>query len=375
MADRLTDDDTHSGSRSSAEQVRLLIGHSMFCLFLLLIPALFGLSAASAATFVLPSDGSTVVGELRVVLPSSDNTLLDIARHFDLGYEEIVAANPGVSVWTPGAGTKVVVPGRFILPRKPWRGIVINIPQRRFYYFPTPRQGEPRQVITYPVSIAREGWSTPLGQTRIVAKYRDPSWFVPKSIWAENLLDEGVEMPEYFPPGPDNPMGMLALRTGFPGIYIHATNRPWGVGMRTSHGCIHLYPEDAAELFPLVRVGTPVRFVDEPFLVGSDRGRLVMASFVPVAEYAPSDSSEYRAFQALQEFMVVGDVQGVVNLIDWSRINRLIATPQPVPAVVTNDQSDLENELAALVPLPYDLPPYGSEANNAATPGIIRSDH
>jgi L,D-transpeptidase ErfK/SrfK len=340
----------------------------------LLLAALSSLNGASAATFALSADGSTVIGEVRVVLPLADNTLLDIARHFDIGYEEMVAANPGVSVWTPGAGTRVVVPGRFILPQKPWQGIVINIPQRRFYYFPPPRQGESRQVITYPVSIAREGWATPLGQTRIVAKYRDPGWFVPKSIWVENLLDDDVELPEYFPPGPDNPMGMLALRTGFPGIFIHATNRPWGVGMRTSHGCIHLYPEDAAELFPLVQVGVAVRFIDKPFLVGTDRGRLVMASFAPVAEYASSDSAEDRAFQALHEFMVAGDVQGVVDRIDWSRINRLISTPQPVPVAVTNDQPDLEKELGVLIPLPYDRRPYGSDANNAEIPGKMPSE-
>jgi L,D-transpeptidase ErfK/SrfK len=355
----------HRDDMPSASTAKPSVIHHAF----LLLPALVSLSGASAATFPLPADGSTVVGELRVVIPSADNTLLDIARHFDLGYEEMVAANPDVSIWTPGAQTRVVVPGRFILPRKPWQGIVINIPQRRLYYFPTSGQSEQRQVITYPISIAREGWATPLGQTRIVAKYRDPSWFVPKSIWVENLLDDDVELPGYFPPGPDNPMGMLALRTGFSGIFIHATNRPWGVGMRTSHGCIHLYPEDAAELFPLVQVGTSVRFTNEPFLVGNDRGRLVMASFEPVAEYAPSYSAEDTAFQALQEFLVASDVQGVIAPIDWSRINRLIATPQPVPVILNNYQSGLLNELSTLTPLPYDRRPYGSDANNAEIPG------
>lgn len=326
------------------------------------------LRPVQAATFPVPTDGSTVVGELKVVHPSADNTLLDVARHFDVGYEEIVAANPEVSVWTPGEKARVVVPRQFILPPKPWQGIVINIPQRRLYYFPAPAKGQPGEVITYPISIAREGWSTPLGQTRITAKHENPSWFVPESIQVEHLLDEGVELPEYFPPGPDNPMGMLALRTGFPGIYIHGTNRPWGVGMRTSHGCIHLYPEDAAELFPLVQVGTPVRVINESLIAGNDRGRLVMASFEAVAEYPQAIEAEFKVFQALEAFLPAGTTGSGLGLIDWSRIDRLIATPQPVPVAVTRDQPDLHEQLRTLVAEPYEEPPYGSDANDARVP-------
>lgn len=332
--------------------------------------SVLGPARAPAATFPLPTDGSTVVGKVRVVQPSADNTLLDVARHFDVGYEEIVAANPGVSIWTPGDNARVVVPSQYILPRPPWQGIVINIPQRRLYYFPPAAKGRPRQVITYPISIAREGWSTPLGKTSIVAKYKNPSWFVPKSIQAEHLREEGVELPEYFPPGPNNPMGMLALRTGFPGIYIHATNRPWGVGMRTSHGCIHLYPEDAAEIFPQIQAGTPVQVINEPLVSGNDRGRLVMASFEPVAEYpSPRIEPEHKAFEALQTLLPADKAIGGLDLIDWSRVDRLVATPQPVPVAVTKDQPDLSAQLGKLVAEPYTRPPYGIDANNALVPG------
>jgi len=303
---------------------------------------------AAGATFSLPTDGSTVVGQVRVVTPSGDNTLLDVARHFDVGVDEMAWANPGVSLWTPGHLTRVVVPGSFILPPGPWQGIVINIPQRRLYYFPAARRGQPRRVITYPVSIAREGWSTPLGSTRIVAKYKDPGCLVPRSIQAEHLVEEGVELPTYFPPGPDNPMGMLALRTGFPGIFIHATNHPWGVGMRSSHGCIHLYPEDAAELFPLVAAGTPVRFIDEADLVGNDRGEPVAASFPAVAEYAQ------RANRAPAG-------------LSGEPPDKLLAAPRALtmPLSVRSPADWL-----ASVPVePYDFAPYDVDANNAALPG------
>ncbi|MCW3480332.1 L,D-transpeptidase family protein [Neisseriaceae bacterium JH1-16] len=323
---------------------------------------------ASAATFTLPTDGSTVVGKVQVVSPTPDNSLLDIARHFDVGYEEIVAANPGVSVWL--GAKRVVVPSQFILPPKPWKGVVVNIPQRRLYYFPPAGKGKPQQVITYPTSIAREGWSTPLGATRIVAKFRDPGWFVPTSIRAEHMKEEGIELPEYVPPGPDNPMGMLAMQTGFPGIFIHATNKPWGVGLRTSHGCIHLYPEDAAQIFPMIAKGTAVRIIDEPVMVGSDRGRWVMSTYEPVKEYPDKRPLAERA-KAILSALAERDAQAAVAPIDAdpARLARLTHTPQSVPVALSSAQPDLKHWLKTLPVEAYNFPPYSQDANNAMVPG------
>ncbi|MDN0073450.1 L,D-transpeptidase family protein [Crenobacter sp. SG2303] len=324
---------------------------------------------ARATTFNLPTDGSTVVGKVVVVSPTPDNTLLDIARHFDVGYEEMASANPHASMWL---GAKhVVVPSQFILPPKPWKGVVVNIPQRRLYYFPPEVKGQPKQVITYPVSIAREGWSTPLGPTKIIAKYRDPGWLVPSSIRAEHLKEEGVELPEYVPPGPDNPMGMLAMQTGFPGIFIHATNKPWGVGMRTSHGCIHLYPEDAAQIFPMINKGTPVRIINEPVLVGNDQGRWVMATFEPVKEYQDKRHLADRAKVALKA-LENQDAQAAVAPVeaDPARVARLSKTPQSTPVALSPNQLDLPYWLRTLKIEAYDHPPYGMDANNAKVPGV-----
>jgi L,D-transpeptidase ErfK/SrfK len=321
----------------------------------------------SAATFELPTDGSTVVGKVVIVSPSSGNSLLDIARHFDVGYEEIVAANPSVSVWL--GAKRVVVPSQFILPPKPWKGVVVNIPQRRLYYFPPAAKGQPQQVITYPTSIAREGWSTPLGPTKIVAKYRDPGWLVPTSIRAEHLKEEGVELPEYVPPGPDNPMGMLAMQTGFPGIFIHATNKPWGVGLRTSHGCIHLYPEDAAQIFPMMAKGTPVRIIDEPVLVGNDHGRWVMTSYEPVKEYPDKRPLAERAQVVLAALANVDAQASVAPVeVDPARIARLSRTPQSVPVALSPQQQDLPYWLRTIKVQAYNYPPYGMDANNALVP-------
>lgn len=328
-------------------------------------PALLGALLAlpvAAATFTVPADGSTVVGQVLLVDPTPENTMLDIARHFDVGYDEIERANPEQSVWTPNGN--VVVPRQFILPPKPWHGIVVNIPQRRLYYFPPSAKGKAAKVITYPISIAREGWSTPLGTTRIISKDKDPAWFVPKSIQQEHTREDGVEFPEYFPPGPDNPMGMLAMQTGFPGIFIHATNKPWGVGLRTSHGCLHLYPEDAAEIFPIVKIGTPVRVIDQPVLVGKDGSNWVMATFAPVAEYPDKRPLAERVREVLSGLPLAP------GQIDDARVERLAEQPEPVPVALEAGQPDLADQLARLTAQPYTFTPYGSDANNANLPQL-----
>lgn len=340
---------------------------------LLAVAALAGSAPAQGATYDLPSDGSTVIGRTQLVVASAENTLLDLARHFDLGYEEMLLANPGVSVWLPAASVPLVVPGQLILPQAPWVGIVVNIPQHRLYYFPAAVRGQPRQVLTYPLGVAREGWSTPRGLTQVIAKYRDPAWLVPLRTRNERALDNEAEMPEYFPPGPDNPMGMHAIATGFKGIFIHGTNRPWGVGMRSSHGCLHLYPEDASELFALVQAGTPVRIVDQPFLVGNDHGRWVMASYPLVPEYHSAQSPFTRAFETVG---VVISAQGAPlhSEIAWDRVQRAVDEAQAVPLAIEAEQADMAPWLASQPVLRYDYRPYGLDANNGRLPSPLAED-
>jgi len=336
-------------------------------LVLLSLASAFASASASAASFPLPAGGGTVVGEVRVVrLDDARNTLLDIARHYDLGYDEILAANPGVPVWTPGAGARIVVPTEFILPPKPWLGVVINVSRRRLYYFPAPAPGETRRVFTFPIGIARPGWPTPLGRTRIVAKFKDPSWIVPKDILDEHHQEGEPDFPTYIPPGPDNPMGMLAMQTGFPQIFIHAASRPWGVGMRVSHGCLHLYPEDAATLFPLLRVGTPVRIVNQPLMVGARDGRLYLSASPPVADYPGVGDSLTRAVRAVVQFEGAhGDVRLTV---DWNRAVHLAQAKRFIAAPLAPPADRLEVALASRPEIPYHFAPYGIDANDAEIP-------
>jgi len=198
-----------------------------------------------------------IIGATGSYTVKADDSLIELARKFGLGYNEIVAANPSVDPILPTPGTKIVIPSMRILPDTPLRaGIVINVSEMRLYYFPP---GKPGRVITYPVGIGDEGWDTPTGTYRIIEKIVNPTWYVPLSIQRQK-----PELPAIVPPGPDNPLGTRALRLSLRTILIHGTNRPFGIGRKVSHGCIHLYPEDITKLFRQTKKDTRVTIVRQP---------------------------------------------------------------------------------------------------------------
>ncbi|MBL8259707.1 MAG: L,D-transpeptidase family protein [Candidatus Competibacteraceae bacterium] len=240
-------------------------------------------AAAQATVYPLPPPDNDVVGEVKVVHAQNEETLLDIARAHSLGYDEIVHANPGVDRWAPGEKTPIVLPTRYILPDTPREGIVLNIAEMRVYYYPAASAGGERVVHTYPVSIGRMDWKTPLGLTKVVAKDVDPPWRPPASIKAEHAA-EGDILPDVVPGGPDNPLGRFAMRLGVPGYLIHGTNKPFGIGMRVTHGCVRMYPEDIEHLFGIVPVGTPVRLIDQPVKVGRLNGEWLVEAHEPLEE-------------------------------------------------------------------------------------------
>ena len=240
-------------------------------------------SAAQATVYPLPPSGTDVIGQVKVMYATRDDTLLDIARRYSLGYDEMVHANPGVDRWAPGEGTPIVLPTRYILPDTPREGIVLNIAEMRVYYYPKANAGEEQVVHTYPVSIGRMDWKTPMGLTKVVAKEVDPAWRPPASIKAEHAA-EGDILPDVVPGGPDNPLGRYAMRLGVPGYLIHSTNKPFGIGMRVTHGCVRMYPEDIERLFGMVSVGTSVRLIDQPVKVGRLNGQLMVESHAPLEE-------------------------------------------------------------------------------------------
>jgi L,D-transpeptidase ErfK/SrfK len=206
-----------------------------------------------------------MTGAIRFHTTRYEDTLLDIARTNRLGLIELMAANPGVDPWLPGENIRLVLPTAHILPDAPRRGLVVNVAELRLYYF----RGEEQPVISLPLGVGREGFTTPLGQTKVVRKQKAPTWRP-----TANARKDDPELPAVVPPGPDNPLGDFALYLGWPTYLIHGTSKPWGVGRRVSRGCIRMYPEDIEWLFNQAPVGTPVAVVDQPVKLGRYRGDL-----------------------------------------------------------------------------------------------------
>ena len=261
--------------------------------------------------FVLETPEQSVVGVPQIVLTRSEDTLSDLAREYGLGYDELIAANPDVDPWLPGDKTPVLLPTQYVVPDVPRTGMVLNIASKRLFYFPDTPDGQPQVVQTYPIGIGRVGWETPLGATTVVAKAKDPAWYVPASVRREHA-EAGDPLPSVVPAGPDNPLGTRALRLGIPGYLIHGTNKPFGVGMRVSHGCVRLYPENIELLYSLVDVGDQVRIINEPFLIGRLGDELYFESHEPLEE-DPVDPDE-RLKRLFESYPLASDDATVTAL-------------------------------------------------------------
>jgi L,D-transpeptidase ErfK/SrfK len=253
---------------------------------------------------------------------------VSLARRYGVGFEELKLANPTVDAWLPGEGTEVVVPTRFVLPRAPREGIVVNVAELRIYYFP---KDQPDKVHTYPISIGRMDWGTPIGTTTIVAKNENPSWYPPESIRKEHA-ERGDILPAVVPPGPNNPLGNHALRLGLPGYLIHGTNRPSGVGMRVTHGCIRMFPEDVEALFGRVPIGTRVQIVNQPFKLGwNEAGALTLEVHPPLAEEL--EAGMWTLTDLTREIVAVTD-EGFTD-VDWDQAESILRNPLGVPFPVS----------------------------------------
>jgi len=224
-------------------------------------------AAAEGAAPVQPAAPTRLIGNVGVRYVTKGQTLLDIARDNRLGILEVMAANPDKDPWVPGQGSLIILPTHRILPDAPEKGIAINLAERRLYYFDDP-SGE---VLSLPIGIGREGFTTPLGSTKIVRKKANPIWYPTAATRADS-----PELPQAVAAGPDNPLGDYALYLGWPTYAIHGTNKPWGVGRQVSRGCIRLYPEDIEFLFGEAAVGTPVTVVNQPVKFAWQNDRLFM---------------------------------------------------------------------------------------------------
>ncbi len=208
-----------------------------------------------------------VIGENRTYVPEPGQTLMEVARRAGVGYQGIMQANPGLDPWRPGIGRAVIIPHAGIVPKESQPGITINLAELRLYYIW--QENDLHRVRIYPIGVGREGWQTPEGLFRVVRKIEEPTWRVPVTI-----REESPELPEYVPPGPDNPLGQFWIGLSVGRIGLHGTNQPFGVGRRVSHGCIRLYPEDIRSLFARISLETPVRIIYQPVKLAHKDGLL-----------------------------------------------------------------------------------------------------
>ena len=313
------------------------------------LAALLALGAAAQAhgaqyTFV-DRDGA-VVGEDQTVVTVYEDTLYDLARKLGLGSEELIRVNPGVDPWIPGAGKTLIVPGRHILPPGPREGIVVNLPEHRLYYYPKPKRDGSREVITYPVSIGKMDWRTPLGLTHVIQKQKDPIWHPPESVRKEHAAS-GDPLTALVLAGSDNPLGQYALRLAAgDGTYlIHGTNNPIAVGLAVTHGCIRMYPDDVAALFPLVPVGTPVRLINEPIKVAWIDGELLLEAHPPVDAEGQSVEPNLDEFSRMLQI----EAGNSVVAIHWDYAREVLQKADGVIATVglAADITAISNDPAA----------------------------
>ena len=300
--------------------------------------------------------GQDLVGVVQVVRAGKDDTLTDIARRFNVGYEEITRANPKVDPWLPGEGTEIIVPSQFILPDAPHTGLVINIPAMRIFYYPPVKRGERQVVYTHPIGIGKVGWRTPEGVTKIVRRQKDPTWRVPVSVRKEHH-ENGEELDPVIGPGPDNPLGKYAFYLQWPSYLIHGTNKPAGVGLRSSHGCIRLYPEDIEQFFTLVPIGTQVRVVNQPFVFGWRDGQLYMQPY----DVLEDDSRDWsKAQKKLLTRSLATRLQQQVQehheQVDWSLVSALARAPRGIPVPITSTDAGVDQVLASAVRVQNVLP-------------------
>jgi len=270
---------------------------------------------------------SSVIGTATFYEAEKRDTFLDIARYYDLGFNEMAEANPGVDEWVPPVGQALMLPTQWVLPDVEYKGIVVNIPEMRLYYF-HPSNGKIVMVSTFPVGLGRDEWRTPRGKFRVRGKTVNPTWVLPESIRAEHRR-EGKPAPAFIAGGsPDNPLGSRRLELTLPMYAIHGTNIPWGVGMQVSHGCIRLYPEDIEALFPYVAVGTPGEFTYQPVKLGAREGRIYLEVHKDIYSLTPG---LFREAQRLIERA------GWQDRIDPERVELAVSEQSGVPMDVTRD--------------------------------------
>lgn len=305
---------------------------SRIALLLVLLSLWSSLPSAQANEYPLRDDGGGLFGEVKRIQTRYEDTLIQLARQYSLGYEELLRVNKGVDPWLPGAGTEILIPGQRLLPPGVREGIVVNLPEHRLFYFPKPEKGKPPVVLTFPVSVGKMDWNTPLGVTKVVRKQKNPPWYPPESVRKEHIKRGDPPLPAVVPAGPDNPLGTRSMRLDIPGgaYLIHGTNNPDAVGMAITHGCLRMYPEDIERLFDLTPVGTRVTLINEPVKISRFGGEVWLEVHPPVDEKGQVLTVDIEVFEArLNGLLGESEV-----IIDWEMALRALREATGMPVLV-----------------------------------------
>jgi|PlaIllAssembly_1097288.scaffolds.fasta_scaffold04455_4 L,D-transpeptidase ErfK/SrfK len=285
-------------------------------------------SDVRAETFRLAHPGDSVIGAPFYVKTRKKDTLLDFARQNNQGYDDMNKANPRVDMWLPGEGSEALIPSFWVLPNIPRSGIVLNRAEKRLYYFPPE---DPDRIETYAISVGKDGWETPLGTYSIIEKKKDPTWTPPESV-RQSHAEYGDILPPVVPAGPDNPLGQYAMRLSNPSYLIHGTNKPWGMGLPVSSGCIRMQPEGIEDLFGKVETGTQVTIVDQPYKLGWLGDDLYLEVHIDKEEKRQSPRSVIPESVASAEGLT----------IDWKAVERAVSENTGLPQLVGSRRSSAE---------------------------------
>lgn len=306
----------------------------LMLLTILLLPLM-----ATALTFDKPAADDDVVGKIQNARVKAGENFLDVARRFNVGYFELVEANPGVDPNEPRPGTELTVPTQYVLPDAPREDIVINLAELRLYYYPK----DSDKMYTFPLGIGRQDWQTPMGHFTIIQKTPNPIWRPPEAIREEYKKETGETLPKEFGHGPENPLGNYAMRLSNPMYLLHGTNDPSGIGRRASSGCIRMYPEDIKRLFHMVSEGTHLRIVNQPYKAGWHNGELYLEAHLPLQEQQKRlQGSLEPAKKAIRQVKVRHSDQDIT--INWTKALKVAGYQTGLPIGVSDSKANNDHQ-------------------------------
>lgn len=293
--------------------------------YLFLTLSIFMAAAANAAVFPLSHKGSDVIGKLQTTMVQRGDNITTIGQRYSIGYLEFLESNPSVNIQRVYAGEKLILPTKYILPPVPRRGIVINLAELRMYYY-CKKSGA---VYIFPIGIGRSHTPTPLMRSKVIAKHKDPTW-IPTEDTHKEAREMGIMLPKRILPGPQNPLGRYSIRLSHYTYLIHGTNRPEGVGIRSSGGCIRMYPDDIEQLYNLIHVGTAVNIIDQSFKTGWKNNVLYLECHVPV------EFKHKRAKDQLEPLInaLKNEIKTWHAKIDWQRAMNVAEQQHGIPTPI-----------------------------------------